>query len=77
MMVVLLYPGAFIGALSCAGIYSAIVFILFPSLIAWRGCYKKEPLAKGFKVKGGKPLLLGLSIAGLLFISNGIQIALT
>jgi tyrosine-specific transport protein len=77
MMVVLLYPGAFIGALSCAGSYCAILFILFPSLTAWRGRYKKEPLAKGFRVKGGKPLLLGLSIPGLLFINNGIQIALT
>jgi tyrosine-specific transport protein len=79
MTVVLFYPGAFISALSYAGIYCAILFILLPSLMAWRGRYKKEPLAKNksYKVKGGKPLLLSLGIAGVLFIGNGVQIALT
>lgn len=77
LTVVLFYPGAFIGALSYAGIYCAILFILLPSLMVWRGRYGKNPLAKGFRVKGGRPLLLGLGIAGVLFISNGVQIALT
>ncbi|OIZ94378.1 tryptophan/tyrosine permease [Candidatus Rickettsiella isopodorum] len=77
LTVVLFYPGAFIGALSYAGIYCAILFILLPSLMVWRGRYRKNPLAKGFRVKGGRPLLLGLGIAGVLFISNGVQIALT
>lgn len=77
LTVVLFYPGAFIGALSYAGIYCAILFILLPSLMVWRGRYRKNPLAKGFRVKGGRPLLLGLGIAGILFISNGVQIALT
>ncbi|EDP46099.1 amino acid permease [Rickettsiella grylli] len=77
LTIVLFYPGAFIGALSYAGIYCAILFILLPSLMVWHGRYRKNPLAKGFKVKGGKPLLLGLGIAGVLFISNGIQLALT
>ena len=45
--------------------------------MVWRGRYRKNPLAKGFRVKGGRPLLLGLGIAGVLFISNGVQIALT
>ena len=77
LTVVLFYPGAFIGALSYAGIYCAILFIMLPSLMVWRGRYRKNPLAKGFRVKGGRPLLLGLGIAGVLFISNGVQIALT
>ena len=77
LTVVLFYPGAFIGALSYAGIYCAILFILLPSLMVWRGRYRKNPLAKGFRVKGGRPLLLGLGIAGVLFIINGVQIALT
>lgn len=77
MTVVLFYPGAFIGALSYAGIYCAILFILLPSLMAWRGRYRKNSLATGFRVKGGRPLLLGLGIAGALFIINGIQIAFT
>lgn len=77
MTVVLFYPGAFIGALSYAGIYCAILFILLPSLMVWRGRYRKNPLAKGFRVKGGRPLLLALGIAGVLFIGNGVQIAFT
>ncbi len=77
LTVVLFYPGAFIGALSYAGIYCAILFILLPSLMVWRGRYRKNPLAKGFKVKGGRPLLLGLGIAGVLFISNGVQLTLS
>lgn len=76
LTVVLFYPGAFIGALSYAGIYCAVLFILLPSLMVWRGRYRTKPLAQGFRVKGGKPLLLGLGFAGLLFISNGIQLAL-
>jgi tyrosine-specific transport protein len=79
MTVVLFYPGTFISALSYAGIYCAILFILLPTLMAWRGRYKKEPLAKSksYRVKGGRPLLLSLGIVGLLFIGNGVQIALT
>ncbi len=77
MTVVLFYPGAFIGALSYAGIYCAILFILLPSLMAWRGRYRKNSLAKGFRVKGGRPLLLVLGVAGVLFIGNGVQIAFT
>lgn len=77
MTVVLFYPGAFIGALSYAGIYCAVLFILLPSLMAWRGRYRKNSLATGFRVKGGKPLLLVLGIAGVLFIGNGVQRAFT
>ncbi|MES2142106.1 MAG: aromatic amino acid transport family protein [Pseudomonadota bacterium] len=77
LTVVLFYPGAFIGALSYAGIYCALLFIVLPSLMAWRGRYSQQALAKkGFKVKGGKPLLLLLCTIGFLFIGYGIQAAL-
>ena len=45
--------------------------------MAVRGRDRKKPLAQGVRVKGGKPLLLALGVAGLWFISNGVQIALT
>ncbi len=79
LTVVLFYPGAFIGALSYAGIYCAILFIVLPSLMVWRGRYSKKPLAQlaqGFMVKGGKPLLFSLVSIGLLFIGFGFKAAL-
>ncbi|MES2998104.1 MAG: aromatic amino acid transport family protein [Pseudomonadota bacterium] len=77
LTIVLFYPGAFIGALSYAGIYCAILFIVLPSLMAWRGRYRKEPLtAKGYRVRGGKPLLFLLASVGLFFVGYGLQAAL-
>ncbi|MDQ8039708.1 MAG: aromatic amino acid transport family protein [Rickettsiella sp.] len=76
LIVVLFYPGIFIGALSYAGIYCAILFIILPTLMAWRGRYSLNPLAKGFRVKGGKSLLFLLCIIGFLFIGYGIQSAI-
>lgn len=76
LTVVLFYPGAFIGALSYAGIYCAVLFIVLPSLMAWRGRYSKHPMAQGFRMRGGKSLLLLLGSIGLLFIVYGIKVAL-
>jgi tyrosine-specific transport protein len=76
LTIVLCYPGAFIGALSYAGSYCAILFIILPTLMAWRGRYSKNPLSQGFRLKGGKPLLLLLGITGLLFVGFGVQAAL-
>jgi tyrosine-specific transport protein len=76
LAVVLFYPGAFIGALSYAGIYCAVLFIILPSLMAWRGRYSKKPLAQGFTVKGGKPLLFSLISVGFLFVGFGVKAAL-
>ncbi len=76
LTIVLFYPGAFIGALSYAGIYCAILFVVLPSFMAWRGRYSKPSLAQGFRVRGGKPLLFFLGITGFIFIGYGIQTAL-
>lgn len=77
LTVVLFCPSIFISALRYAGIYCAVLFALLPALMAWRGRYSKKLfLAQGFKVRGGKPLLLLVGAAGLFFIINGIQMAL-
>jgi tyrosine-specific transport protein len=78
LTIVLFYPGAFIAALSYAGIYCTILFVVLPSVMAWYGRYGKKPLAQqgGFRVRGGKWLLFLLGIAGLLFIGYGFQAAL-
>lgn len=76
LVIVLFYPGAFISALSYAGICCAILFIILPTLMAWRGRYSKNLVSKDFKLHGGKPLLLLLGAIGILFVGLGIKAAL-
>lgn len=58
LIIVLVYPNAFIRALEYAGIYSVILLILLPAWMAYRG--RKKFRGEGFKVPGGNPLLLSL-----------------
>ena len=53
LVIALFYPGAFIGALSYAGIYCVILLIFLPALMAWRGRYHKK-IADGYRVFGGE-----------------------
>ncbi len=71
MLIVLLYPGAFIAALSYAGIYCAILLMLLPALMAWSGRYRKKIAKKEtFRFFGGKPLLVGLISVSVLVIGQ-------
>jgi len=72
-LIVLFYPNIFIRALSYAGIYCIILFALLPSLMAWRGRYSKNPIAHGYELKGGKPLLAVLILSSMFFILYGIR----
>lgn len=72
LIIVLFYPGAFIKALNYAGICCVVLLMLFPALMAWRGRYHKEGVAKGYRVIGGKPLLLILILIALFLIGQGI-----
>lgn len=75
--IVLFSPGIFIEALGYAGIFCAILFILLPTLMAWRGRYHATSSSTvAFLVKGGKPLLLFLGFTGLFFTGYGIKMAL-
>jgi tyrosine-specific transport protein len=71
IIVVLFYPGAFIKALSYAGIYCVILLVLLPALMAWSGRYQKG-LAKGYRVIGGKLLLMTLFIISVLIIAYSV-----
>jgi tyrosine-specific transport protein len=71
LLVALFYPGAFIKALSYAGLFCVILLILLPALMAWSGRYVKK-IAHGYKLKGDKILIavelviaLGLLVFGL------------
>ena len=68
LLIVIFYPGAFITALSYAGIFCVILLALLPALMAWYGRYNKQ-IANGYRVFGGKALLvavIGLSIGIIL-----------
>lgn len=71
VIMVLFYPNLFITALSYAGIYCAVLMLLLPALMAWSGRYRKN-LASGYRVKGGKPVLVILILVAVVVIAQGL-----
>lgn len=71
LLLVLFYPGAFITALSYAGIYCVILLVLLPALMVWSGRYRKN-IATGYRVFGGKPLLVGLMAVSAAVIGQSL-----
>ncbi|MGD9153047.1 MAG: aromatic amino acid transport family protein [Gammaproteobacteria bacterium] len=57
MLIILLFPGAFIRALSYAGIFVIIILMLFPAVMAWSGRYRKKIEIGKYRLWGGKSLL--------------------
>lgn len=72
LLIVLFYPGAFINALSYAGVYCMILLVLMPAMMAWVGRYRKGLTKGGFQVIGGKPLLIILMVLAILIMGQGI-----
>lgn len=69
LIIVLIFPGVFIAALSYAGIYVTILLIILPALMAWIGRYHLKLAQNSYRVPGGKLTLIilvgvGLSIIG-------------
>lgn len=71
LLIVLIYPGAFIAALSYAGIYCLILLVFLPALMAWRGRYHKK-IVEGYRVSGGKLLLILLMVFSVLMILQSV-----
>src|SRR3990167_5282305 len=71
LIIVMGFPGIFIDALQYAGIYCAILLLVLPALMAWRGRYYKG-VAGRFLVPGGRFLLLLVGMAGLFVIFRGL-----
>ena len=67
LLIILYAPGAFILALSYAGIFCIMVLILLPALMAWHGRYVKK-IHGEYKVWGGKPLLIIELLASVILI---------
>ncbi len=71
LLIVLFNPGIFIGALAYAGTYCVVLLIILPTLMVWRGRYHKK-IATGYRVFGGKPLLVILLILSVLIILQSL-----
>jgi tyrosine-specific transport protein len=61
LAIVLFWPNMFITALRYAGIGSCILLLLLPAMMVWCGRYHRK-MARGYRVAGGKPLLIFLMV---------------
>ncbi len=71
LLIVLFFPGIFITALSYAGIYCLILLLILPVLMTWRGRYHLQ-LAHGYRVSGGRLVLVILLVAGVAIITEDL-----
>lgn len=69
LLIVIYYPGAYIHALSYAGIFCIILLLLLPALMCYFGRKHYNPL---FKVPGGKTSQLAVIIASLALLVHEI-----
>jgi tyrosine-specific transport protein len=63
VLMALFYP-RFITALHYAGFFAAILLVIFPALMVWWGRYRLN-IASGYRVMGGRPLVLFALLFGL------------
>jgi tyrosine-specific transport protein len=68
MLIIILVPGAFIPALSYAGIFVIIILMLLPAIMAWSGRYWKKIEVGKYRLWGGKPLLVIEILASIALI---------
>ncbi len=66
----MLFPKGFLYALNYAGVFAAILLIIFPALMAWRA--RSKHLSGKYKMWGGKPVLLLVVVFGLLVVLTAI-----
>ncbi len=70
----LYFPSGFVLAISYAGVFVAILYGILPPLMIWKARYQ-ENLDCGFRVKGGKPVLILCMIGAIVVIT--FQVAST
>lgn len=71
LLIVLFYPGAFIKALSYAGLCCVLLLMLLPALMCWSGRYHKK-IASGYQLMGGPWLLLFEILASIVLLGYGL-----
>jgi tyrosine-specific transport protein len=72
MLIVLLFPAAFIYALGYAGIFVIIILMLFPAMMAWSGRYWKKIEISKYRLWGGKTLLILEILVSIILIGWNI-----
>ncbi|OGT63482.1 MAG: hypothetical protein A3E85_04485 [Gammaproteobacteria bacterium RIFCSPHIGHO2_12_FULL_45_12] len=73
LLLVLFYPHVFVKALVYAGIYCVVLLVFIPACMAWVGRYHRHKTSEsGYRVAGGKPLLLFLLGFSLLTVVWGL-----
>jgi tyrosine-specific transport protein len=63
-ILIAIYCPQFLKALHYAGLFAAILLVIYPVLMVWWGRYRLN-IAAGYRVMGGKPLLVATLIFGL------------
>lgn len=63
-----IYPKGFLLALHYAGVFAAILLVIFPGILVWYGRYRTK-IAHGYQVSGGKLTPLIALIFGLVVIA--------
>ena|SRR3990167_4217506 len=71
IFIVLFFKDIFVKALAYAGIDCVILLILLPAWMAWCGRYRRK-VAKGYRVVGGKAVLVGMMALSILLIGMAI-----
>jgi tyrosine-specific transport protein len=72
LLLVLIFPGAFISGLRYAGIFCVFLLLLVPALMVWSGRYIKK-MAVGYQVWGGGFALLLAALASIALLIYGAR----
>lgn len=67
-LIVMIHPGAYIKALSYAGILVVLLLILLPAVMTYWGRYRLQLKSRRFKLLGHKPVLLSVILTSILFL---------
>lgn len=73
LVITLFFPGIFIQALQYAGVYSIVLLILLPAWMAWNGRYRRHLAKEGYKLWGGRSLLIILILFSLVMLARSIM----
>src|SRR3990167_1083895 len=72
LMIILFFPGVFIKALQYAGIYCIVLLVLLPAWMAWNGRYHRHLAKAGYRVWGGRSLLILLMFFSVIMLLRSV-----
>ena len=72
LIIILFFPGVFIKALQYAGIYCIVLLVLLPAWMAWNGRYHRHLAKAGYRVWGGRSLLILLMFFSVIMLLRSV-----